>query len=98
LLQGSIVIHYGEGARTARTRVLGQFDLTGIPPAPRDVPRIEVTFSLDKDNVLTVRVCDLDTERQKAWLQRGAVTLVRAGDARKAPTREQAVQRAGVGA
>ena len=84
-MQGCIVIHYGEGNRTRGTRVLGQLDLTGIPPAPHDVPRIEVKFILDAFNVLTVEVRDLDTQRQKDWLQRGSVTLVREGDASKGP-------------
>ena len=85
VLQGCIVIHYGEGARTRGTRVLGQLNLTGIPPAPHDIPRIEVAFFLDAFNVLRVEVRDLDTQRQKDWLQRGSVTLVREGDASKGP-------------
>lgn len=81
LLQGCIVIHYGEGRTTSHTKVLGQLDLTGIPPAPKDVPKIEVKFILTAEHQLIVEVRDLDTERQKEWLQRGAVMLVKAGDA-----------------
>ena len=84
-VQGAIVIHYGEGRRTGKTQVLGQLDLNGIPPAPRDVPRIEVKFILDASNRLTVEVRDLDTQRHKKWLQRGSVTLVSEGDADLAP-------------
>ena len=61
--------------------MLGQLDLTGIPPAPHDVPRIEVRFVLDSTHRLSVQVRDLDTTRQKQWLQRGAVTLTVASDA-----------------
>eukprot|EP01133_Synstelium_polycarpum_P023621 gene23621-28304_t len=40
---------------------LGVFDLTGIPPAPRSVPKIEVTFDLDADGILHVTACDKST-------------------------------------
>lgn len=79
-MQATIVIHHGEGSRTEGTEVLGQLDLTGIPPAPQDKPRIQVEFSLSAGNRLSVRVRDLDTQRQKEWLQRGAIKL-RGGDA-----------------
>jgi molecular chaperone DnaK (HSP70) len=75
----AIIIHYGEGPDTNTTQVLGQLNLNGIPPAPKDVPRIEVTFTLSAALRLTVRVRDLDTQRQKEWLQRGDVTLIAGG-------------------
>ena len=56
-----------------------------MPPAPKDVPKIEVKFILTPQSRLLVEVRDLDTGRQKEWLQRGAVTLTVAGDASKAP-------------
>ena len=43
---------------------LGQFDLTGIPPAPRGVPQIEVTFDINADGVLNVNAKDLGTGKQ----------------------------------
>lgn len=79
-VQASIIIRYGEGTSIEGTRVLGQLDLAGIPPAAHDVPRIEVRFALCSTNRLSVQVRDLDTARQKQWLQRGGVTLTAAGD------------------
>jgi molecular chaperone DnaK len=80
-MQASIIIHYGEGSSTLGTRVLGQLDLTGIPPAPRDVPRIAVRFALSASHRLSVQVRDLDTQRQKDWSQRGSVVLTVEGKA-----------------
>jgi molecular chaperone DnaK len=80
-MQASIIIHYGEGPSTEETRVLGQLDLSGIPPAPRDIPRISVRFALSANHCLSVQVCDLDTQRQKDWSQRGDVVLTVAGNA-----------------
>ena len=44
---------------------LGKFDLTGIPPAPRGGPQIEVTFSIDENSILTVSAKDKATEREE---------------------------------
>jgi len=46
-------------------RLLGQFTLDGIPPAPRGVPQIEVTFDIDANGILKVRAKDLGTGREK---------------------------------
>lgn len=54
-----------------------QFDIVNIPPAPRDVPRIQVTFHLGKDLILTAEAKDLDTERHKLWLQRGEIIVLK---------------------
>jgi len=54
----SIQIFEGERARTADNHLLGRFDLQGIPPAPRGVPQIEVTFNLDADGILQVTAED----------------------------------------
>merc|ERR1719317_567887 len=43
---------------------LGKFDLTGIPPAPRGVPQIEVTFDVDANGILNVSACDKSTGKQ----------------------------------
>jgi len=43
----SIQVYEGERTMTKDNNLLGKFDLTGIPPAPRGVPQIEVTFELD---------------------------------------------------
>ena len=44
----------GEREMTADNKMLGQFDLMGIPPAPRDVPQIEVTFDIDANDIPNV--------------------------------------------
>jgi molecular chaperone DnaK (HSP70) len=46
---------------TKDNNLLGQFDLEGIPPAPRGVPQIEVTFELNADGLLTVTAADKGT-------------------------------------
>ena len=50
----SIQIYEGERARTKDNHRLGKFELTGIPPAPRGVPQIEVSFDLDANGILNV--------------------------------------------
>lgn len=51
----------GERAMTKDNHKLGQFDLTGIPPAPRGVPQIEVTFEIDANGILNVGAEDKGT-------------------------------------
>jgi molecular chaperone DnaK len=53
-----------EIARSPANRLLGEFNLEGIRPAPRGVPQIEVTFSLDANGVLTVKAKDKDTGKE----------------------------------
>jgi molecular chaperone DnaK len=62
----TISVYQGESeiARTAGTRLLGEFNLEGIRPAQRGTPQIEVTFSLDKNGVLEVKAKDLDTQKE----------------------------------
>merc|ERR1712110_867803 len=50
----SIQVYEGERAQTKDCHLLGKFDLTGIPPAPRGVPKIEVTFDIDANGILNV--------------------------------------------
>jgi heat shock protein 5 len=59
--QVSIVVFEGERAMTKDNRQLGRFELSGIPPAPRGVPQIEVTFEIDVDGILNVRAKDKGT-------------------------------------
>jgi molecular chaperone DnaK len=54
----------GERAMAKDNISLGQFDLTGIPPAPRGVPQIEVTFDINADGVLNVNAKDIGTGKQ----------------------------------
>merc|ERR1712217_241316 len=51
----------GERAMTKDNRQLGQFHLDGIPPAPRGVPQIEVSFDLDSNGILNVSAADKTT-------------------------------------
>ena len=64
--QTAVTIHVLQGERTmARDNIsLGRFDLTGIPPAPRGVPQIEVTFDINTDGVLDVMAKDLGTGKE----------------------------------
>merc|ERR1712087_364837 len=50
----SISVFEGERALTKDNHNLGKFDLNGIPPAPKGVPQIEVTFEIDENSILTV--------------------------------------------
>jgi len=54
----SIQVYEGERAMTKDNHLLGKFDLTGIPPAPRGQPQIEVTFEVDVNSILTVSAKD----------------------------------------
>ncbi|KAL6749861.1 hypothetical protein V8C86DRAFT_2831180 [Haematococcus lacustris] len=75
--QACILVLYGDDPVASNNVLLGQFDIVNIPPAPKDVPRIEVRFHLDKACYLTVEAKDLDTERHKLWMQRGEVVVLR---------------------
>jgi molecular chaperone DnaK len=65
--QSSVEVHVVQGERPlARdNRTLGRFNLTGIPPAPRGVPQIEVTFDIDANGILTVSARDMATGKQQ---------------------------------
>src|SRR5690606_33238548 len=54
--QGAVTIHVlqGERKQAAQNKSLGKFDLADIPPAPRGVPQIEVTFDIDANGILNV--------------------------------------------
>ncbi|XP_043208053.1 major heat shock 70 kDa protein Ab-like [Amphibalanus amphitrite] len=59
----TIQVFEGERAMTKDNNLLGRFDLTGIPPAPRGVPQIEVTFDIDANGILNVSAADKSTGR-----------------------------------
>lgn len=59
----SIQVFEGERAMTKDNNLLGKFELTGIPPAPRGVPQIEVTFDVDANGILNVSAEDKSTGR-----------------------------------
>jgi len=60
----TIQVFEGERAMTKDNHLLGKFDLTGIPPAPRGVPQIEVTFDIDANGILNVSAVDKSTNKQ----------------------------------
>ncbi|HVB12594.1 MAG TPA: molecular chaperone DnaK [Nitrososphaerales archaeon] len=64
--QPAVTVHVLQGERAmAKDNIsLGQFDLTGIPPAPRGVPQIEVTFDINADGVLNANAKDIGTGKQ----------------------------------
>jgi len=53
-----IQVYEGERAMTSQNNLLGKFELTGIPPAPRGVPQIEVSFEVDADGIMKVSASD----------------------------------------
>jgi len=65
--QPAVTIHVLQGERemAADNRTLGRFDLDGIPPAPRGVPQIEVSFDIDADGILHVSAKDLATGKEQ---------------------------------
>jgi len=56
-----IQVYEGERQRTKDNNLLGKFELTGIPPAPRGVPQIEVTFDLDANGIMNVSALEKGT-------------------------------------
>jgi molecular chaperone DnaK len=66
--QPSVEVHVLQGERemAAYNKSLGKFQLTGIPPAPRGMPQIEVTFDIDADGILHVTAKDLGTQKEQA--------------------------------
>ncbi len=65
--QPAVSVHVLQGERelSKDNRTLGRFDLVGIPPAPRGVPQIELTFDIDANGIVNVSAKDLGTGRQQ---------------------------------
>ncbi len=65
--QPAVTIRVGQGERSmfVDNKVLGQFDLVGLPPAPRGVPQIEVTFDIDTNGIVHVSAKDLGTGKEQ---------------------------------
>lgn len=66
--QTAVDIHVLQGERpmAADNKTLGRFQLTDIPPAPRGIPQIEVSFDIDKNGIVNVRAKDLGTNKEQA--------------------------------
>ncbi|WP_075997685.1 molecular chaperone DnaK [Salaquimonas pukyongi] len=66
--QSAVTIRVSQGERemAADNKLLGQFDLVGIPPAPRGVPQIEVTFDIDANGIVNVSAKDKGTGKEQA--------------------------------
>ncbi len=61
----TIKVYQGEREMAADNKLLGQFDLMGIPPAPRGVPQIEVTFDIDANGIVSVSAKDKATNKEQ---------------------------------
>lgn len=66
--QPAVTIHVlqGERKQASQNKSLGQFDLTGIPPAPRGLPQIEVSFDIDANGILNVKAVDKATNKEQS--------------------------------
>ena len=61
----TIRVFQGEREMAADNKLLGQFDLVGIPPAPRGIPQVDVTFDIDANGIVNVSAKDKATEREQ---------------------------------
>ncbi len=73
--QVEINVLQGERPMAADNKSLGKFILAGIPPAPRGVPQIEVTFDIDANGILNVKAVDKATNKSQSIVIKGAVGL-----------------------
>src|SRR5205823_2174094 len=75
--QTSVEVHVLQGERdfASDNRTLGRFHLDGIPPAPRGMPQIEVTFDIDANGILTVKAQDKGTGREQSVTITASSTL-----------------------
>lgn len=62
----TIRVYQGEREMAADNKALGQFDLIGIPPAPRGIPQIEVTFDIDANGIVSVSAKDKATNKEQS--------------------------------
>ena len=61
----TIMVYQGERDMAAHNRLLGKFDLIGLPAAPRGIPQIEVSFDIDANGIINVSAKDLGTGKQQ---------------------------------
>ncbi len=71
----SIQVYQGEREMAAYNKQLGTFDLTGLPPAPRGVPQVEVTFDIDANGIVHVSARDTATSKEQSMTISGGSTL-----------------------
>ena len=90
-MQTSVTVHVFQGERpmVPDNTSLGQFNLDGLPPAPRGVPKIEVTFDIDTDGILSVTAKDMASQKSQSIRITGSTRLP---DAEKRRMIEQAQQ------
>jgi len=62
----TIRVFQGERSMAAHNKLLGQFDLVGIPPAPRGIPQVEVTFDIDANGIVNVSARDKATSKEQS--------------------------------
>jgi len=70
-----IKVFQGEREMAAYNKLLGTFDLTGLPPAPRGVPQVEVTFDIDANGIVHVSAKDLATGKEQSMTISGGSAL-----------------------
>ncbi|MEV6689787.1 Hsp70 family protein, partial [Streptomyces sp. NPDC051130] len=70
-----IQVYQGEREIAAYNKKLGMFELTGLPPAPRGVPQIEVTFDIDANGIMHVTAKDLGTGKEQKMTVTGGSSL-----------------------
>ena len=63
-----IQVYEGDQATTKDNNIMGKFELSGIPPAPRGIPQIEVTFDIDRNSILNVSAVDKSTGKKTKLL------------------------------
>ncbi len=73
--QVTIMVYQGERSIARENRLLGQFDLAGIPPAPRGIPKIEVSFDIDANGILNVSAHELGTGKKQSITITGSTSL-----------------------
>ncbi|ANU19257.1 molecular chaperone DnaK [Planococcus plakortidis] len=75
--QPAVDIHVLQGERpmAADNKTLGRFQLADIPPAPRGVPQIEVSFDIDKNGIVSVKAKDLGTQKEQTITIQSSTTL-----------------------
>ena len=90
-MQTAVTIHVFQGERpmSADNTSLGEFNLEGLPPAPRGVPKIEVTFDIDANGILNVTAKDMATAKAQSVRITGSTRLAEAEKQRMLKEAEQ---------